>query len=114
MRRAGRVLAAAALVASSASVWWLLAPREGIEVERFRSPDGRYAVVLTADPRPRPFALPGQGSDRPGAVTLVAADGRRLWTAPVELVSAIGATSVRFHADSVSVVGVVDWPLPDR
>ncbi len=78
------------------------------EAYRFKSPDGRHLLIVYR--RPRPYAMPGQGSDAPGYVVLVNKRGAVLQRREVGMVQLV--YKPRWTPTRVKVKLMFDWPLP--
>jgi ankyrin repeat protein len=72
------------------------------------SPDGKYVVWVKAEPML--IAMPGQGSDAPGVMTLTDAAGKEINRKRIEMVQ---LADVQWAWDRVEVGAIPDtWPLP--
>ena len=86
---------------------WLLRPPPHEEYAHWDSPDGRYRVTVWRDAVL--FAMPGQGSDAPGTVSLTDWGGRELFSTPLEMVQL--ASLPQWQPGRVSMKLIFDWPL---
>ena len=106
-RRRGIVLIAGLLLAP---VLWLSSI---VESNRWPSPDGRYEVITSTRryesliPR-----MPGQGSDKPGFVTIVSREGECFGSIPVDMLWF--AASIEWSADGAEIPGVGEWNFSRR
>lgn len=83
---------------------------KGEEVYReFPSPDGRFKIVVRRK-KIWPASMPGQASDAPGMVQLVAADGRVLQETKVDAVQQV--EQVEWEPRRVRIKLVAEWDLP--
>ena len=91
-------------IATGVSAWWMW-PLE--PVRSWESPDSAYTVTLFR--HPRLYAMPGQGSDAPGTLTLTDANGNVLQRTRIEMVQI--ASDPEWSKDRVRMKLVFDWPL---
>lgn len=104
--RVGVLMALA--VAMALAVVWL---RREEPYVQFRSPDGRFTLIVYR--RPRLFGMsPGQAGDVPGRAVLVDQHGKVLQEAPVEMVQLVEVREWRSRAVEVRPFNE-DWPLPE-
>ncbi|MEM1198170.1 MAG: hypothetical protein AAGI06_02565 [Pseudomonadota bacterium] len=110
MRRIGRILLGLLVAVVCAAGILLVARYSGgpSEYARFKSPDGRFELVVYR--QPVLFAMPGQGSDAPGTVVLQTSAGEELQRTPVSMVQLV--SEPRWDEDKVSVKLLLDWALP--
>lgn len=79
----------------------------------YSSPDNQHCLVVRS--YPMLIALPGQGSDASGTVTLYTASGDRLHEADLDMMQHLG--QVEWQGDRLSVgigLDTVSWPLPQK
>lgn len=76
----------------------------------YTRPDGKFSIVVMRRKSWLP-TMPGQGSDSPGEVQLMDAQGRVLKQADVEMVQLVD--KVEWLDKSVSIKLIADWPLPE-
>ena len=110
MKRIGRILLGLLVAMVCAAGILLMARYSGgpSEYARFKSPDGRFELVVYR--QPMLFAMPGQGSDAPGTIVLQTSDGEELQRAPVTMVQQV--SNPRWAEDKVSMKLLFDWKLP--
>ena len=110
MKRIGRILLGL-LVALTCAAGVLLVSRYSggaTEYARFKSPDGRFELVVLRDPML--FAMPGQGGDAPGTIVLQTSTGQELQRTPVSMVQLV--SEPRWGKDTVGMKLLFDWKLP--
>ena len=76
-------------------------------VQSWQSPDGSYTVTVWR--HPRLYAMPGQGSDAPGTVTLTDRSGRVVQSVPIAMVQL--ASKPRWEGRKVSMKLIFEWDL---
>lgn len=77
----------------------------------FMRPDGRYRLVVVAQPGLWRAVLPGQAGDAPGVLRLYDRDGRLLQETKVDMVQLV--ERVEWEDRRVRVKLIADWALPD-
>lgn len=85
---------------------------ESPSIQTISSPNNQYCLVVRA--YPMLFALPGQGSDAPGTITLYSASGEALSTSSLAMLQYLG--NVEWQDNQVSIeigLDTVIWPLPE-
>ena len=81
------------------------------EYNRFKSPDGKYEIVVYGIPTFIP-TMPGNAGDAPGFVQLVDQKGNVLNEADVDKVQDVESFTTIWEKKSVSVGLVAEWELP--
>lgn len=81
----------------------VFAPTEHL---RFISPDKRHTLIVYR--YPRLYAMPGQGSDAPGFVTLIDRNGKELARRELEMVQLVH--NPEWLENRVRVRVIFDWP----
>lgn len=98
-RRLLPALAAGALALVAG--WWIVSDdAEDWPVRETRALSDGWTAQVRGDPRHRWLAMPGQGSDGRGAVTIVAPDGRACGTIRIPIV---GDVTLDEEAGTISV-----------
>lgn len=110
----GLVLTALAVMTFVVSFGAFLAGR--YEVTRFTSPGGGFTAVVTSR-RFESFVVraPGSGSDKPGALEIIRADGRSCGRSALPMVSLAGDLrwELELKPRSATVIGTATWNLDD-
>jgi hypothetical protein len=104
-----KVLVTSALAVGFAFFLYSVDGRRGTEYRIFRSPDGRFSVVIYSSNRLLPI-MPGQSGDPPGVVCLRDATGETLASEKVEMVQNVD--QVNWSKTNVHIKFVADWKLP--
>ena len=81
------------------------------EYSRFKSPDGRYELIVYGIPTFIP-TMPGNAGDAPGFVQLVDQNGNVLNEADVSMVQGIEPYAIFWEKRSVHIKLIADWELP--
>ena len=81
------------------------------EYSRFKSPDGRYELIVYGIPTFIP-TMPGNAGDAPGFVQLVDQNGNVLNEADVSMVQGIEASDIFWEKRTVFIGSLGEWKLP--
>ena len=81
------------------------------EYSRFKSPDGKYEIVVYGIPTFIP-TMPGNAGDAPGFVQLVDQKGNVLNEANVDMVQIIEPAALIWGKKVVHIISIADWELP--
>ncbi|MEM8687261.1 MAG: hypothetical protein AAGF81_08030, partial [Pseudomonadota bacterium] len=100
MKRIGRILLGLLVAVLCAAGVLHVSRYSGGDTEyaRFKSPDGRFELVVYR--HPVLFAMPGQGSDAPGTIVLQTSGGKHLQSTPVSMVQLV--SEPRWETETVA------------
>lgn len=98
------ILVGVPIVVGGYLLWFL---NQSEYYQSWQSPDGRHTITVWR--HPRLFAMPGQGSDAPGTVTLTNRSGTKLNSTSIAMVQL--ASAPRWGDKRVSMKLIFDWEL---
>jgi hypothetical protein len=81
------------------------------EYSRFKSPDGKYEIVVYGIPTFIP-TMPGNAGDAPGFVQLVDQKGNVLNEADISMVQKVEISDIFWKKKSVNIKPTGEWDLP--